>query len=88
MATPINFINGKCHYKQLKAGISCETCLTNHTWPISHHITPLVINALGGRHTDTYTQTHIPMREPKQFQETRYTRQKAMYAWFKNIKHY
>ena len=42
-----------------------ETCLTNHTRPISYHITPLVINALGGGHT------HTSMREPKQFQETR-----------------
>ena len=28
-------------------------CLANHTQPISHHITPLVINNLGGGHTDT-----------------------------------
>ena len=35
-----------------------------------HHIMPLVINDLGGRHTDTYT--HIPTCEPKQFQ-TRYS---------------
>ena len=26
---------------------------------ISHHITPLVINSLGGRHTHTHTHTHI-----------------------------
>ena len=36
----------------------CTTGLTNHTWPISHHITPLVINALGGRHTHTHTHKH------------------------------
>ena len=29
--------------------------------------------------TQTHTNTHIPMREPKQFQET-----KAARAWFKN----
>ena len=50
--------------------------LTNRTPPISHHIMPLVINAFGGEHTDghTDTQTHIPRREPKQFQETRHAR--------------
>ena len=58
MATPIHFIDGKCHYKYLKAGKSHETCLTNHTWPISHPIMPLVINALGGGHTDTDTHIH------------------------------
>ena len=36
------------------------------------YITPLVINALGGGHTDIYTHTYIPMYEPKQFQETRH----------------
>ena len=25
---------------------------------ISHHITPLVINGLGGRHTHTHAHTH------------------------------
>ena len=44
------------------------TYLTNRTRPISHHITPLVINALGDRHT------HIPTHESKQFQETRHVR--------------
>ena len=67
MATLIHFINGKCH-KLIK---SSETCLTNHTQSISHHITPLVINALGGIHTDRLT--HIPTSKPKQFQETRHT---------------
>ena len=58
MATPIYFIDGKCHnYKLIKSRESCETCLTNHTRPISHHIMPLVINALGGGHTDTHTDT-------------------------------
>ena len=63
---------------ELKAGESRKTCLTNRTRPISHHITPLVINGLGGGHTDTrtYTQTHtrILTRGPKQFQETRRAR--------------
>ena len=45
---------------------------------ISHHITPLVINSLGGRHTHTHTNkhthtqthTHIQMSAQEQFQET------------------
>ena len=47
-ATPIQFINDN----KLK---SCKMGLTNHTWPISHHITLLVINAFG---VDTQTDTH------------------------------
>ena len=54
-------INGKCHIKQLRAGKSCKTCLTNHTWSISHHITPVVINTLSGGHRDT----HIPTCKPR-----------------------
>ena len=34
---------------------------------------------------DTQRHTHIPTREPKQFQETRSVRPKAMRAWFKNF---
>ena len=41
--------------KQLKVGKSHKTYITNHTWFMSHHITPLVINALGGGHRDTHT---------------------------------
>ena len=43
------------------------------------YIMPLVINALGGGHTDT----HIPTRKPKQFQETRHTWPSAACAWCK-----
>ena len=42
---------------------------------ISRHITPLVINSLGGghthKHTHTHTQTHIQTSAQEQFQETR-----------------
>ena len=31
--------------------------LTNHTQPISHHITPLVVNGLRSGQTDTHTHT-------------------------------
>ena len=38
---------------------------------ISRHITPLVINSLGGghTHTNTHTHTHIHTSAQKQFQE-------------------
>ena len=44
---------------------SHRTYLTNHMRSISRHITPLVINSLGGghthtrKHTHTHTHTHI-----------------------------
>ena len=41
----------------LKAGKSHETCLTNRTRPISHHIMPLIINALGAD-IQTHTYQH------------------------------
>ena len=52
-ATLIQFINGN----KLK---SCRTAagLTNHTRSISHHITLLLITALGDGHTDTYQHTN------------------------------
>ena len=38
---------------------------------ISHHIIPLVINSLGGRHTNKYTHTqthtHTDIHRQKQF---------------------
>ena len=42
---------------QLKSGKNCKTCLINHTKSISHHIMPLIINALRGRHTHSYILT-------------------------------
>ena len=55
-ATFLQFINGN----KLK---SCRTSLTNHTWPIiPHHITPLVINTLGGGHADRQTDTYTDAR--------------------------
>ena len=35
-----------------------DTCLTNRMGSVSCHITPLVINSLGGRHTRKHTHTH------------------------------
>ena len=50
-AMPFQFIDSN-KVKSTRMG------LTNHTWPISHHIVPLVINDLGGRHTDRHAHTH------------------------------
>ena len=49
-AMPFQFIDGN-KLKTYKMG------LTNHTWPISHHITPLVINGFTGGHTHTDART-------------------------------
>ena len=49
---PIQFIDSN----KLK---SCRMGLTNHTWPMLHHITPLFINAFEGRHTDVHTYRHV-----------------------------
>ena len=64
-AKPIHFINGKCHIEQLKAGKSHKTCLTNCTQSISlsHHIMPLVINGLRGRHSDTHKHTYQHLKK-------------------------
>ena len=77
---PIHFINGKCHIKQLKSGKNHKTCLNNHTPSISHHIMPLVINALG---VDTH-ERHILTHKQMQFQKP----DCGLHAWFniKNLK--
>ena len=35
-----------------------KACLTNHTWSISQHVMPLLINGLEGPGADTHTHTH------------------------------
>ena len=57
-ATPFQFIDGNI-LKNYRMG------LNNHTRPISHHITPLPINALGGGHTDKQTDRHTYQRVSK-----------------------
>ena len=52
----MHFIDGKCHIKQQKAGESHKTCLTKHMVYITPYHT-LIINALGGGHTETQTHT-------------------------------
>ena len=74
---PFQFIDGNI----LK---SCRMGLTNHTWPVSHYIMSLVINALGGGHTDTHT--HIN-RQTKRFQETRCAQLKVVHTGSKTGTH-
>ena len=81
-ATPIHFIDGKCNIKQLKAGKSRKTCLTNYKQPKSHHIMPLVITALGGRHTHRHTHTYQCVNE-NDFKKPRKW-PLAVCTWFKN----
>ena len=47
---------------------------------ISHH---WLLMPSGQTHKQTHRHTHIPMCEPKQFQETRHARPLAVRAWFK-----
>ena len=54
LPSPSIRFNYNCHINEVKRSGSC---LTNHKGSISHHITLLVINSLGGGHTDTYTDT-------------------------------
>ena len=44
---------------------SCKTCLTNHTWSISHHITPMVINEVGDKHTHQHANKQVDSSLPK-----------------------
>ena len=70
-ATPIHFIDGKCH----EDGKIHKTCLTNQTGFVSHHIMPKIFNALrGGDTAHTRTHTHAPIltHKQKQFQEIRH----------------
>ena len=57
--------------------------LTNHTRPISHHITPLVIDTLRGGHTDWHTDTGTDTHND--FKKIRRAWPKAMHDWFKKF---
>jgi len=55
-ATPTNHtirFDSNCHINERE---TLKTCLNNHKGSISHHITPLVINSLGGGHTHARIQ--------------------------------
>ena len=54
--------------------------LTNHAQLISHHITPLVINALGGGHTDRQTHTYQHVNK-NDFKKPDVDSLVAMLAW-------
>ena len=60
-ATSTNFIDGKCHIKQLISEKSHKNCLTNHTWSISHRIMPQIILMLleVDKHTLPQKHTHV-----------------------------
>jgi len=76
-ATPTNYRichNFNCHINERETP---KTCLTNHKGSTSHHIMPLVINSLGGRHTCTHAYRH---RGQKQFQETSHVPAKSRHA--------
>ena len=81
--TPINFFDGRCHIKQLRAGKSHKICLTNHTWSISYHIMPLVINGLEGG--DTHTHGNTDMQAKAISRNQAHTGLRPVRAWFKNV---
>ena len=64
--------------------------LTNRMGSISHHITPLVINSLGGGDTHTHTHTHTHTQAYRRSQTEVILRNQACTglrparAWFKN----
>ena len=55
---PNQFQETRCTLADTPGLKSHKTCLTNHTCFRSHHITSLVINGLGGGHTDRHIHTH------------------------------
>ena len=85
-AISMHFIDEKCSIKQLKSGKSHKTCLTNHTWSISHYIMPLVINALGGgqRQTDRHMYTHTDMQTKAISRNQMCTGHRSVCSCFKN----
>ena len=78
-ATPIGYINSKCHIKRLK---SSRTCLIGYSGFISRHQLFMASGADTHTHTHTHTHTRILTSRTKQFQETR---RRPARTWFKNI---
>ena len=54
-----------CNY-HINEGKGPKTCLTNHK---GHHITPLVIYGLRGRHVDTQIHMHTDCAQKYNFKE-------------------
>ena len=63
-----------CHINERETP---KTCLTNHKGSISHHITPLVINSLGGGHSHTHTHKHTQITDKSNFKKPVTRRPKA-----------
>ena len=57
-ATPIHFINGKCHIKQLKSRKSCKTCLTITHILLYHIISQHRLLMSQSGHTDMHKYWH------------------------------
>ena len=74
-ATPINNNDYSC----------CRTCLANRMGSISCHITPLVINSLGGGHT--HTNTHTDVRTETILRNQASAGLWPVRFWFKNTLH-
>ena len=87
-ATPIHFINGKHHIKQLRAGKSRKTCLTNHTWYIAPYHATGYKYPQGGhtdRQTDGHTHRHANQSNFKKPGTRAYLHTPGLkLAWFKN----
>ena len=70
----IRCVTKDTHFQVIDGNIlkSRKTCLTNHTWSISLHTMPLVINVLGAdTQTDKHTHTHMLTSKQKRLQGTR-----------------
>jgi len=68
-ATPTNYTichDFNCHINERETP---KTCLTNHKGSILHHITPLVINSLGGGHTHTHTYMYTDIMDKSNFKK-------------------
>jgi len=68
-AMPTNYTihhDFNCHINERETP---KTCLTNNKGSISHHITPLVINSLGGRQTDRQTDKHTHIADKSNFKK-------------------
>jgi len=55
-----------CHINERQ---TLKTCLTNDKGSISHHITPLGINSLGGGHAHTHTHKHTHIADKSNFKK-------------------
>jgi len=71
-----------CHINERETP---KTCLANHKGSISHHITPLVINSLGGGHTHTHSSILTSWTKAISRNQSRASQRPAC-AWFNKFK--